>query len=63
MSYYIRELKKKLAAPRWKVQFITYKKEDTHQSNAQKPRKELDIPKTRWNPLGFKDSMHRREES
>jgi hypothetical protein len=57
MGYYIRELKGKLADPRWKVQLITYIKEDTRQSNAQKPRKEWDIPKSRWNSLGFKDSM------
>jgi hypothetical protein len=57
MVYYIREMKDKLATPRWKVQFITYKKEDTRQSNAQKPRKEWDIPKARWSSLGFKDSM------
>ena len=34
MGYYIRELKNKLTAPRWKVQFITYKKEDTSRLEA-----------------------------
>lgn len=41
MGYYIRELRNKLNAPKWKIQFITYKKSETRDSNAQKPRKEL----------------------
>ncbi len=57
MGYYIRKLKNKSQLPRWKIQFITYKKSETQESKAQKPRKEWDIPKTRWNSLGFKDSM------
>lgn len=57
MGYYIRELKNKSQLPRWKIQFITYKKEDTKTSNAQKPRKEWDVPTRRWNSLGFKTSM------
>lgn len=57
MGYYIRELKNKKQSPHWKVQFITYKKEDTKSSNAQKPRKEWDLPLRRWNALGFKDTM------
>ena len=57
MRYYIRELKRKSQLPHWKVQFITYKEKETRSSNAQKPRKEWDITKTRGNSLGFKDSM------
>ncbi len=63
MGYYIRELKSKSKSksknqnPRWKVQFISYKKQYTASSNARKPRKDWDIPKRRWTALGFKDSM------
>ena len=57
MGYYIRELKNKSQLPHWKIQFITYKKAETQNSNAQKPRKEWDVPTRRWNSLGFKDSM------
>ena len=57
MGFYIRELKNKNQLPHWKLQFITYKKSETQTSNAQKPRKEWDISKKRWNSLGFKDSM------
>lgn len=57
MGYYIRKLKTKNQNPRWKVQFISYKKQYTGQSNAKKPRKDWDISKRRWIALGFKDSM------
>ena len=57
MGYYIRKLKNKSQLPHWKIQFITYKKSETQESNAQKPRKEWDVPSRRWNSLGFKDSM------
>ena len=57
MGYYISELKNKTQLPRWKVQYITYKKSDTKESQAKKPRKEWDVQKQRWVTLGFKDSM------
>lgn len=57
MGYYIRKLKTKNQNPRWKVQFISYKKQYTGQSNAKKPRKDWDISNRRWIALGFKDSM------
>jgi hypothetical protein len=60
MGYYIRELKNKSQLPHWKIQFITYKKSETQSSNAEKPRKEWDISKTRWNLTSWLDEALRR---
>jgi hypothetical protein len=53
MGYYIKKLPGKKSKPGWKVQFISYKKEDTKKSTASKPKREWDIPKARWIALGF----------
>ena len=52
MGFYIRETHTK-KWPRWKVQFVSYKKSDTTGSRAEKPKKSWDIPKERWRSLGF----------
>lgn len=41
MGYYIRELKNKTQAPKWKVQFITQKKEFAKDSASKNPRRDL----------------------
>jgi len=57
MAYYIRSLPWKKKSPQWKVQFISYKKKDSPDSCAKKPKKEWDIPKDRWRSLGFHSGM------
>lgn len=56
MGYYVRQTKNKRLTPNWKVQFISYKKQDCV-TDAKKPRKEWNIPRQRWLPLGFHESM------
>jgi hypothetical protein len=57
MGYYVRSLAWKKKTPSWKVQFISYQREDTKSSSAKKPKKEWDIEKERWRSLGFHSSM------
>ena len=57
MGYYVTEVKNKQSHPRWKVQFVSHKKEHTVTSQAKKPKKEWDIPKDRWQDLGFLPCM------
>ena len=57
MSYYVRTLSWKKQPPHWKIQFISYQNEDTKSSSAKKPKKEWDIAKDRWRPLGFHPAM------
>lgn len=56
MGYYIRSDKKNQTQA-WRVQYITYQKKYAKESNAKKPRKEWNIPKRRWQSLGFQESM------
>ncbi len=58
MGYYIKHLPNKKSDPKWKVQYISWKQEDTKSSKAKKPKREWDIPKARWLSLGFADSMN-----
>lgn len=54
MGYYVRLLKQKKTDPKWKIQFVSYKKE--HQkvkSNAKEKKRTWDIPKERWGKIGF----------
>ena len=53
MGYYIRELKSKKKFPKWKVQFISYQKEDRDGTKIRWPKKEWDVPRERWRALGF----------
>ena len=53
MGYYIRELRDKKKFPRWKVQFVSYKKEDREGTKVRWPKKEWDVPHDRWRALGF----------
>jgi hypothetical protein len=57
MGYYVKSLPWKKSAPLWKVQFISFKKADTANSRAKKPKREWDIAKTRWPGLGFNTFM------
>ena len=57
MGYFIRALQWKKSNPRWKVQFISYKKKDIRSSTSKKPKKEWDVEKTRWRGLGFHSLM------
>ena len=57
MGYYIRKLPGKQNSPRWKLQFISYRKEHLGSSSAAKPKKEWDIPRERWAVLGFRPHM------
>ena len=47
MGYYVRSIPKKKSQPQWKVQFVSYKKKDTLNSRAQKPKREWDIKEPR----------------
>lgn len=53
MSYYIRALPKKKSEPKWKVQYVSFKKSDYKDSKAKFPKKEWDISTERWIALGF----------
>lgn len=57
MGYYVRLLSWKKSAPHWKVQYVSYKKSDSQESNAKKPRKEWEVDPDRWRALGFHKSM------
>jgi hypothetical protein len=57
MGYYVRALDSKRNHPRWKVQFVSHRKEHTRGSKALKPKRECDVPKERWKYLGFKFEM------
>jgi len=57
MGYYIRSLPTKKSPPKWKVQFISFKKADASESKAKKPKRHWDISKPRWPSLGFNNFM------
>lgn len=57
MGYYVRALPWKKSNPRWKVQFVSYKSQDTKESNAIKAKKEWDVDPDRWRTLGFHKLM------
>lgn len=58
MGYSIRKLPNKSKLPHWKRQFISYKKPYSNNSIAKKPRKKWDICRSRWQTLGFHESMN-----
>jgi hypothetical protein len=57
MGYYVRALPWKQSDPRWKLQFVSYKSQDTKESNAIKAKKEWDVDPDRWRSLGFHKMM------
>lgn len=57
MGYYVRVFKPKSKPEHWKLQFASHKKEHTKNSSAIKPKKEWDIPKSRWYSLEFQPHM------
>jgi hypothetical protein len=60
MGYYVKALLWKKSNPKWKVQFVSYRKdhfESLINSNAKKPRKTWDVSKERWRSLGFYKAM------
>lgn len=58
MGYYVRTLPWKKSKPSWKVQFVSYKKDDFNNAQAVKPKKEWDVSPERWRSLGFQSEMH-----
>ena len=57
MGYYVKALPHKKSEPKWKIQFVSWRKDYTSNSNAAKPKKEWDLPKKRLTSLGFNSSM------
>ncbi|MBI2519769.1 MAG: hypothetical protein HYV97_05110 [Bdellovibrio sp.] len=60
MSYYVKALSWKNEEPKWKVQFVSYKKDHIRtleSSKVKKPKKTWDVEKDRWRALGFYKSM------
>jgi hypothetical protein len=58
MGYLIKALPRKISAPQWRVQFASYKKADwPENTKAKVPKKEWNIPKERWQSLGFNKFM------
>jgi hypothetical protein len=57
LGYYVKKLPNKKSLPHWKVQFISWRQEDTKTSKAKKPKREWDISKDRWHSLGFVKTM------
>ncbi len=53
MGYYVKTLPKKKTEPKWKVQYVSFKKSDIKHSVTKYPKKEWDIAKDRWLALGF----------
>lgn len=53
MGYYVKSLPSKKSEPKWKVQYVSFKKQDVINSLAKKPKKTWDITKDRWTGLGF----------
>lgn len=51
----------KKTLPKWKVQFVSYKKEDIKKSPAKKPKKEWEVDRDRWRSLGFHNLMNLEE--
>lgn len=43
MGYYVRALSSKKCEPKWKVQYVSFKKSDYKNSQAKFPKKEWDI--------------------
>lgn len=56
MGYSVRKLPWKKSEPKWKLQFVTYKKAIVSQAGV-KEKKTWDIDKTRWADLGFTSRM------
>lgn len=53
MGYYVKTLPNKKTEPKWKVQYVSFKKSDIKDSMAKYSKKEWDISKDRWLALGF----------
>lgn len=56
MGYRIKAVERK-KGPQWKVQMITYRREDAADPDAKDPEKIKDIPKEDWDQHGFSASM------
>jgi hypothetical protein len=57
MGYYIRAIPEKKHPPKWKLQFVSYKRSEAVNPKSIKPKKEWDVRKHRWRSLGILDSM------
>ena len=47
MGYYVRKLANRKTEPKWKIQYVSFKKADTVGSTTKYPKKEWDISKDR----------------
>lgn len=63
MGYHVKKVCHKNYKPNWKIQYISYKKEDAIDLTVRTPRKTWDIPKTEWQSLGFHPWMSFEEAS
>lgn len=61
MGYFVKLLPSKKSEPKWKVQYISFKKQDITESKAAKPKKTWDISTERWTGLGFYKYMTEKE--
>ena len=61
MSYYIKSLPDKKSDPKWKIQYVSFKKADAPNSKAKEPRRTWDISKKRWQSLGFNEFLYLEE--
>lgn len=55
MGFYVRALPNKKKEPKWKIQYVSYAKADCKKLKSTK--KEWDLHKDRWRPLGFLPTM------
>jgi len=57
VGYYVRFLRVKKSSPRWKLQFVSYRKQDAANATSKRPKKECDVGPERWRDLGFRPTM------
>ncbi len=57
MGYYVKKLANKKSNPKWKIQYVSRKKEHTKKSTAQHPTRTWDITKDRYRSLGISEAM------
>ena len=58
MGYFIKNLPLRKSSPKWKLQFVSYRRADIKpECRAKKPKREWDLPKPRWQALGLNTFM------
>mgnify|MGYP001575623283 CR=1 FL=1 len=58
MGYYIRFLPRKKRPPTWKIQYVSYKRQDLSEPISPTSRRTWDIPRERWRSMGFHLGMN-----